>query len=206
MDVDGKGHVSSTSYRRIVRDHPEELRRAGLGEPARRRRSGAAPAGACAPRLEAARSSAGGAPRRRAPDGGAGASARSAVLLDDRLWPRAPRPRRAAVTGTASTLEGEVARVARAPAGRRGGRRRGGCETAARAARTWHRRVQAGAMAATRARATRACSCGSSTRMAPRPSTRTRPTRSARCARALGSRRRNSCARSARSRCSAKCS
>ena len=36
MDVDGKGHVALDDYRRIVRDHPEELRRAGLGVPTRR--------------------------------------------------------------------------------------------------------------------------------------------------------------------------
>ena len=46
MDVDGTGHVALDDYRRIVRDHPEELRRAGLGVPTRRRRSTAAAAGA----------------------------------------------------------------------------------------------------------------------------------------------------------------
>ena len=59
MDVDGKGHVALDDYRRIVRDHPEELRRAGLGVPTRRRRARArAPAARSPPRVRRRRTSA----------------------------------------------------------------------------------------------------------------------------------------------------
>ena len=67
MDVDGKGHVALDDYRRIVRDHPEELRRRRpRREDARRRRSTPPPPPArrAAPRLAHL---GGGAGARRAP-------------------------------------------------------------------------------------------------------------------------------------------
>ena len=145
MDVDGKGHVALDDYRRIVRDHPEELRRAGLGVPTRRRRSTAAAAGA-------SRRLGGGAPRRRrgrrrAPQS-AGAAAAAAARLRRRLRPRALGLVVLLMIRGASRSGAKWA-TARTPAGRCGGGRRGGGGGGARGA-GWQCCGARGAAAATR--------------------------------------------------------